>query len=200
MITASRRQLLAGAGLAALGNAMPGIAWAAPPVAARPDLFVGTGGHGHTFPGPSLPYGMAQLGPDTNNIGWDACSGYHRDDRSIMGFSHTHLSGTGIGDMLDILVVPTRQPLMLQPGPVGDPDKGYRQRFSDEFAEPGYYRVRLESGVQAELTVTDRCGLHRYRFPSGPAHILIDFAHAMFDTSDKGGLIENASLAVDSDG
>jgi predicted alpha-1,2-mannosidase len=200
MITASRRQLLAGAGLAALGNAMPGIAWAAPPVAPRPDLFVGTGGHGHTFPGPSLPYGMAQLGPDTNNLGWDACSGYHRDDHSIMGFSHTHLSGTGIGDMLDILVVPTRQPLMLQPGPVGDPDKGYRQRFSDEFAEPGYYRVRLESGVQAELTVTERCGLHRYRFPSGPAHILIDFAHAMFDTSDKGGLIANASLAVDSDG
>jgi predicted alpha-1,2-mannosidase len=200
MITASRRQLLAGAGLAALGNAMPVIAWAAPPVAAPPDLFVGTGGHGHTFPGPSLPYGMAQLGPDTNNIGWDACSGYHRDDRSIMGFSHTHLSGTGIGDMLDILVVPTRQPLMLEPGPVGDPDKGYRQRFSDEFAEAGYYRVRLESGVQAELTVTERCGLHRYRFPSGPAHILIDFAHAMLDTSDKGGLLENASLAVDSDG
>jgi predicted alpha-1,2-mannosidase len=200
MITASRRQLLAGAGLAALGNAMPGIAWAAPPAAARPDLFVGTGGHGHTFPGPSLPYGMAQLGPDTNNIGWDACSGYHRDDRSIMGFSHTHLSGTGIGDMLDILVVPTRQPLMLEPGPVGDPDKGYRQRFSDEFAESGYYRVRLESGVQAELTVTDRCGLHRYRFPGGPAHILIDFAHAMLDTSDKGGLLENASLAVDPDG
>ena len=200
MITASRRQLLAGAGLAALGNAMPGLAWAVPPVAAWPDLFVGTGGHGHTFPGPSLPYGMAQLGPDTNNIGWDACSGYHRDDRSIMGFSHTHLSGTGIGDMLDILVVPTRQPLMLEPGPVDDPDKGYRQRFSDEFAEPGYYRVRLESGVQAELTVTDRCGLHRYRFPSGPAHILIDFAHAMLDTSDKGGLLENASLAVDSDG
>jgi predicted alpha-1,2-mannosidase len=200
MISASRRQLLAGAGLAALGNAMPGLGWAAVPIVAKPDLFVGTGGHGHTFPGPSLPYGMVQLGPDTNNSGWDACSGYHRDDRSIMGFSHTHLSGTGIGDMLDILVVPTRQPLMLEPGPVGDPDKGYRQRFSDEFAEPGYYRVRLESGVQAELTVTERCGLHRYRFPSGPAHILIDFAHAMLDSSDKGALVEHASLAVDSDG
>jgi predicted alpha-1,2-mannosidase len=200
MIIASRRQLLAGAGLAALGNAMPGMAWAAPPVAARSDLFVGTGGHGHTFPGPSLPYGMAQLGPDTNDTGWDACSGYHRADGSIMGFSHTHLSGTGIGDMLDVLVVPTRQPLMLAPGPVGDPDKGYRQRFADEFAEPGYYRVRLESGVQAELTVTDRCGLHRYLFPSGPAHILIDFAHAMLDSSDHGALVEDASLAVDSDG
>ncbi len=200
MITTSRRQLLAGTGLAALSGAIPTIGWAATPVAAKPDLFVGTGGHGHTFPGPSLPYGMAQLGPDTNNIGWDACSGYHKDDGSIMGFSHTHLSGTGIGDMLDVLVVPTRQPLMLEPGPVGDPDKGYRQRFSDEFAEPGYYRVRLESGVQAELTVTERCGLHRYRFASGPAHILIDFAHAIADPSDKGAVVEDVSLAIDSDG
>lgn len=202
MITANRRHLLAGTGLAALGGAVPGIGWAQAraPVAARPDLFVGTGGHGHTYPGPSLPNGMVQLGPDTNNTGWDACSGYHHDDRSIMGFSHTHLSGTGIGDMLDVLVVPTRQPLMLEPGPVADPDKGYRQRFADAYAEPGCYRVRLESGVQAELTVTERCGLHRYRFAKGPAHILIDFAHAMLDTSDKGPLVENASLVLDPDG
>lgn len=200
MITANRRQLLAGTGLAALGQALPGTAWAETPAAGTPDLFVGTGGHGHTFPGASLPFGMAQLGPDTNNTGWDACSGYHRDDGSIMGFSHTHLSGTGIGDMLDVLVVPTRQPLMLQPGPLGDPGKGYRQRFSDEHAEPGYYRVRLESGVLAELTVTERCGLHRYHFAKGPAHILIDFAHAIIDSWDKGTLVENASLALDPDG
>ena len=199
MVRATRRGLLAGTGLAAVACVMPRAVLAAVEVD-KPNLFIGTGGHGHTFPGPSLPFGMAQLGPDTNNQGWDACSGYHRDDRSIMGFSHTHLSGTGIGDMLDVLVVPTRQKLMLKPGPVDDPNQGYRQRFSDEFAEPGYYRVRLESGVQAELTVTERCGLHRYRFADGPAHILIDFEHAIIDKWDKGTLIEDASLTLDPDG
>src|SRR5690242_7540679 len=127
MITASRRQLLAGTGLAALGSAAPALAWADSLQAGKPDLFVGTGGHGHTYPGATLPFGMAQLSPDTNNTGWDACSGYHRDDGSIMGFSHTHLSGTGIGDMLDVLVVPTRQKLMLEPGSIKNPDQGYRQ-------------------------------------------------------------------------
>jgi len=200
MITTSRRQLLAGTGLAAVGAGVPGLVWAETTVAGKPDLFVGTGGHGHTFPGATLPFGMAQLSPDTNNNDWDHCSGYHKGDASIMGFSHTHLSGTGIGDMLDVLVVPTRQPLKLVPGPVDQPDQGYRQRYSDEYAEPGYYRVRLESGVQAELTVTERCGLHRYRFADGPGHILIDFAHAMLDTSDKGDLVEDASLSLDPDG
>jgi putative alpha-1,2-mannosidase len=128
----------------------------------QPDLFIGTGGHGHTYPGATLPFGMVQLSPDTDNERWDACSGYHRDDTSIMGFSHTHLSGTGIGDMLDVLVVPTRGKLELEPGPLDNPDAGYRQRFSGEHAEPGYYRVQLESGVLAELTATERTGLHRY--------------------------------------
>src|SRR3546814_20309130 len=81
-----------------------------------------------------------------------------------MGFSHTHLSGTGIGDMLDVLVVPTRQELKLTPGSIENPDEGYRQRYSEEVAEPGYYRAKLESGVLAELTVTERCGVHRYHF------------------------------------
>jgi predicted alpha-1,2-mannosidase len=200
MITASRRQLLAGTGLAALGGAAPALAWADTPAPGRPDLFVGTGGHGHTYPGATLPAGMVQLSPDTNTHGWDACSGYHQNDGSIMGFSHTHLSGTGIGDMLDVLVVPTRQPLKLEPGSVDNPDEGYRQRYSDEFAEPGYYRVKLESGVLAELTATTRCGLHRYRFADGPAHILIDFAHAIEDDWDKGLVVQDASLTLDPDG
>ena len=200
MITTSRRQLLAGTGLAAVSAGVPGLVWAETAVGGKPDLFIGTGGHGHTFPGATLPFGMAQLSPDTNNNDWDHCSGYHKDDASIMGFSHTHLSGTGIGDMLDVLVVPTRQPLKLEPGAVDQPDEGYRQRFSDEYAEPGYYRVRLESGVQAELTVTERCGLHRYRFADGPGHILVDFAHAMLDNSDKGDLVEGALLQLDPDG
>ncbi|MES3098669.1 GH92 family glycosyl hydrolase [Sphingomonas faeni] len=203
MTIANRRQLLVGTGLASLVGALPGAGWAASGTrleASNPDLFVGTGGHGHTYPGPSLPFGMVQLGPDTDNARWDACSGYHRDDGSIMGFSHTHLSGTGIGDMLDVLVVPSRGPLKLVPGALDKPDEGYRQRFSDERAEPGYYRVRLESGVLAELTVTERTGQHRYHFPAGEGHILIDFAHMIQDVWDKGTLIDEASLRIDPDG
>ena len=200
MTTANRRQLMSGTGLTLVAGMVPTRVFAAAPAAGKPDVFIGTGGHGHTFPGASLPFGMAQLSPDTDNARWDACSGYHRDDASIMGFSHTHLSGTGIGDMLDVLVVPSRGPLKLTPGKLGDPDLGYRQRFSEEFAEPGYYRARLESGVQAELTVTERVGLHRYRFPQGAGHILIDFAHVIVDSWDKGEVIERASLALDADG
>ncbi|NIJ18626.1 putative alpha-1,2-mannosidase [Sphingomonas naasensis] len=200
MIAANRRQLLAGAGFATLTSAAPGLARGQRAAATRPDLFIGTGGHGHTFPGAALPFGMVQLSPDTDNSRWDACSGYHRTDTSIMGFSHTHLSGTGIGDMLDVLVVPTRGKLELDPGKLDDPDTGYRQRFSEEQAEPGYYRVKLESGVLAELTATERTGLHRYHFPNGAGHILIDFAHMIIDVWDKGTIVDQASLAIDDAG
>jgi predicted alpha-1,2-mannosidase len=167
---------------------------------AKPDLFIGTGGHGHTYPGATLPFGMVQLSPDTDVERWDACSGYHRDDSSIMGFSHTHLSGTGIGDMLDVLVVPATGPVKLQPGTLEHPEGGYRQRFSDEHAEPGYYRVKLESGVEAELTVTERTGWHRYRFPAGRGHLLIDLSHLVLDESDKEPLIDEALLELERDG
>src|SRR3546814_8886659 len=120
-----------------------------------------------------------------------------------MGFSHTHLSGTGIGDMLDILVVPTRRELKLEPGTIEKPGEGFRQRYSDEHAEPGYYRVKLETGVLAELTVTERCGLHRYHFGQGPGHILIDFAHAIEDdwrseehTSELQSLMRTSSAVL----
>lgn len=167
----------------------------------KPNLFIGTGGHGHTYPGPTLPFGMVQLGPDTDVERWDACSGYHRTDTSILGFSHTHLSGTGIGDMLDVLVVPTAgEKVQLTPGTLADPDAGYRQRFSDERAEPGYYAVTLESGVRAELTVTERTGWHRYAFPAGPGHLLIDLSHLVLDKSDKQPLIEDAALELLADG
>lgn len=194
----SRRELLTGTGAAAIATAVP--LKAAPPRSARPDLFIGTGGHGHTYPGATLPFGMVQLSPDTDVERWDACSGYHRDDRSIMGFSHTHLSGTGIGDMLDVLVVPARGPVQLTPGPLDNPDAGYRQRFSNEHAEPGYYAVTLESGVRAELTATERTGWHRYSFPKGRGHILIDLSHLVLDSSDKQPLIDDASLDLHVDG
>lgn len=194
----TRRQLLASSALGLAFAAAPGVARGRS--APQPNLFIGTGGHGHTYPGPTLPFGMVQLGPDTDVERWDACSGYHRTDTSIMGFSHTHLSGTGIGDMLDVLVVPTTGPVQLTPGSLGDPDSGYRQRFSDEQAEPGYYRVTLESGVKAELTVTERTGWHRYHFPAGPGHMLIDLSHLILDTSDQQPLIDDALLELAADG
>ncbi|MFS0773784.1 GH92 family glycosyl hydrolase [Sphingomonas sp. 1P08PE] len=195
MVTPDRRQLLGGTAAFAL---FPLPAIAAPP--ARADPFIGTGGDGHTYPGATVPFGMVQLSPDTDVERWDTCSGYHHGDGSIMGFSHTHLSGTGIGDMLDVLVVPTRGPVKLTPGPLADPDAGYRQRYSGEAAEPGYYRVLLESGVAAELTATERTGWHRYRFPAGAAHILIDLSHLVLDRSDAAPLIDDAHIAVDADG
>ncbi len=143
--------------------------------------FIGTGGHGHTHPGATVPFGMVQLGPDTFNDTWDWCSGYHYSDSSIMGFSHTHLSGTGIGDMLDFLVMPGTGPTRLVPGTREHPEEGYRSRFShaDEKAEPGYYSVLLKDyGIQAELSSTERAGIHRYTFPqSDSSHFIVDLIH-----------------------
>jgi predicted alpha-1,2-mannosidase len=195
MIT--RRGLLTASATLALASAAR-IEAAAPQT--RPDLFIGTGGDGHTFPGASMPFGMVQLSPDTDTARWDTCSGYHHGDASLLGFSHTHLSGTGIGDMLDVLVVPTRGPVQLQPGPLDKPDEGYRQRYSQEHAEPGYYAVSLESGVRAELTVTPRTGIHRYHFPSGPAHILIDMGHLVMEGPGESPYIDEAALTLEADG
>jgi len=149
------------------------------------DITIGTGGHGHLFPGAVVPFGAVQLSPDTYNDGWDWCSGYHLSDTSIMGFSHTHLSGTGCGDLLDFLVMPGTGESKLVPGPRSDPDAGYRSRFDhkDEHAEPGYYSVLLKDySIHAELTATERTGLHRYTFPSGnnapkSGHIIVDLLH-----------------------
>jgi predicted alpha-1,2-mannosidase len=148
------------------------------------NIATGTGGHGHTFPGATVPFGAVQLSPDTGIQLWDWSSGYHYGDNSIMGFSHTHLSGTGVGDMLDVLVVPRVGSVKLLPGSKESPEDGYRSRYShsDERATPGYYSVLLQSGgkrILAELTATERTGVHRYSFPPGEyAHILLDFHHA----------------------
>jgi predicted alpha-1,2-mannosidase len=146
------------------------------------NVALGTGGHGHTFPGATVPFGMVQLSPDTFNDGWDWCSGYHLSDKSIMGFSHTHLSGTGCGDLLDFLVVPRTGEVRLEPCDRKQPGTGYRSRFShaNEQMHPGYYSVLLDdSGVRAELTATEHAGFHRYTFPaSESSHILLDLTHA----------------------
>jgi len=149
------------------------------------DIRIGTGGHGHCYPGATVPYGMVQLSPDTYNKGWDWCSGYNYSDDSIMGFSHTHLSGTGIGDMLDILVMPCTGAVKTESGTREEPKRGYRSRFShtDEHAVPGYYSVLLRDyGIQAELTATARVGFHRYTFPKGDdSYIIVDLAHGYDD-------------------
>jgi predicted alpha-1,2-mannosidase len=146
------------------------------------NVFIGTGGHGHTYPGATLPHGMVQLSPDTFNNEWDWCSGYHYSDSSIMGFSHNHLSGTGVGDLLDVLVMPGTGPAKTEPGSRDDPGQGYRSRFShqDETAVPGYYSVLLKDyGIKAELTATERAGFHKYTFPaSDSSHFIVDLAHA----------------------
>lgn len=142
------------------------------------NVFIGTGGHGHTFPGATLPHGMVQLSPDTRLFGWDACSGYYYDDTSIMGFSHTHLSGTGIGDYGDILFMPVVGEKPLIAGTAENPDEGYRSRFSheQESARPGYYQVLLQDdSINVELTATLRAGLHRYTYPkASDARLIVD--------------------------
>ncbi len=160
------------------------------------DPRIGTGGHGHTYPGATVPFGMVQLSPDTFNEGWDWCSGYHRSDGSIMGFSHTHLSGTGAADLLDVLLMPTLGPLRLEPGTREQPETGYRARFShdDETATPGYYAVRLANGIRVELTASERVGLQRHTFPaSDAAHVVLDLAHMV---GGEGGQILDSELRI----
>lgn len=128
--------------------------------------FIGTDGHGHTYPGATRPFGMVQLSPDNGKNGWDWTSGYHYSSDTIVGFSHTHLSGTGVGDLLDILVLPTTKPVPFSKYiDVGPDISQYYSRFSheNEKASPGYYAVFLDDcGINAELTTTERAGFHRY--------------------------------------
>ena len=145
---------------------------------------LGTGGTGHAYPGAVYPFGLVQLGPDTGERGWDHCSGYKYDDKSIMGFTHTHLHGTGCADLGDILFQPTTGEIRLD---VGDPKTpnpaGYRSSFShdEESASPGYYRVLLKDyGINVELTATAHAGFHKYTFPaSDQAHIIVDLVHGV---------------------
>jgi predicted alpha-1,2-mannosidase len=131
------------------------------------DPFIGTGGHGHTYPGATVPFGMVQLSPDNGTEGWDWCSGYNYGDSTIAGFSHTHLSGTGCGDWVDISVMPNT-------GLIPDKEDYFKVRFShkNEKAAPGFYSVKLDNGINVSLTATERCGLHKYEFPAGCSPVL----------------------------
>lgn len=143
------------------------------------DPFIGTGFHGHTYPGATVPNGAVQLSPDTRTGDWDACSGYHYSDSSIIGFSHTHLSGTGCADLGDVLFHPTTKEIKrVSEGYIFNP---IAFSHADEKASPGYYSVDFKTeGIKAELTATTYTGVHRYTFQNGkPQSIIIDMAHLL---------------------
>ena len=145
------------------------------------DPFIGTGFHGHTFPGPTLPFGMVQVGPDTRIEGWDGCSGYHYSDTIIYGFSHTHLSGTGIGDYCDLLLMPIQGNPTFNNGYQDPSILNYASSFNKkkEKARAGFYEVNLDKhDIQVQLTCTERVGIHQYSFSnSSDASIVVDLEH-----------------------
>ena len=157
------------------------------------DPFIGTGEGGHTYPGASTPFGMVQLSPDTDHHsfrqGYKWAAGYRYEDPTIIGFSHTHFSGTGHSDMGDVLLMPIAGEVRLEPGDPAKPGSGYRSRFShaSEQAQPGYYAVTLSDyGIRVELTTTRRVGLQRYSFPATtPAHVLLDLRSSIYDYPGK---------------
>ncbi len=143
--------------------------------------YIGTGGHGHVFLGANVPFGAVQLGPVNISEGWDWCSGYNYADSTIIGFSHTHLSGTGIGDLGDIAVMPTTGDLIMNKGTLQEPGNFSLFSHADEKASPGYYSVVLKRyNIKAELTASTRVGFHRYTFPaSKQSHIIIDLVQGI---------------------
>ncbi|SNC77143.1 alpha-1,2-mannosidase, putative [Hymenobacter gelipurpurascens] len=176
---------------------------------------VGTQKMGHTFPGATVPFGAVQLSPDTDTISYEQdgkynpdvykyCAGYQYEDKSIVGFSHTHFSGTGHSDLGDFLIMPTTGALQLNPGTADKPQSGYRSVYSHktEVAEPAYYSVRLEDhNILAELTATNRVGFHQYTFPkSDQAHIILDLMAGIYNYPDKNVWtfvrVENDSLVT----
>ena len=160
--------------------------------------FIGTGGHGHTFPGALVPNGAIQPSPDTRIDGWDACSGYHYSDSTINGFSHTHLSGTGCCDYGDVLIMPTVGEQKITYLGKSSQQTAYASNFSheEEEAEPGYYSVFLKTyGIKAELTASKRGALHRYTFPkSNASGMIVDLDYSLQRQKN-----ENMSITVISD-
>ena len=153
--------------------------------------FIGTGGHGHTYPGAQVPFGMVQLSPDTRLTGWDGCSAYHYSDSIVYGFSHTHLNGTGVPDYADILLMPCTGKTEIE-------NYGYASSFShkNEKANPGYYQVFLDrSKINVELTATQRTGVHKYTFNSEKDnHIVVDLKHRDMVLSSELEIIDKKNI------
>ena len=173
--------------------------------------FIGTDDMGHTFPGAAVPFGFVQLSPETDTVlysygkGYNPevyryCAGYQYKDKTIVGFSHTHFNGTGHSDLGDVLLMPTVGEIQLNPGTADHPDTGYRSRFShdEEKAEPGYYSVHLSDyDINAEFTVTERAGFHKYTFPeSKNAHVIMDLTSGIYNYDGK---VVWASVRVEND-
>lgn len=172
---------------------------------------IGTNGMGHTFPGACVPFGAVQLSPDVDTIPqningryvpkvYEYCAGYQYADNTIVGFSHTHLSGTGHSDLGDVLIMPATGPVKLNPGRANHPAEGYRSRYSHttESARPGYYEVTLaDYNIRARLTATKRTGIHQYTFPKGEkGHLIIDLVHSIYNYDGK---VLWSSLRVEND-
>ncbi|MCD8165535.1 MAG: GH92 family glycosyl hydrolase [Bacteroides sp.] len=176
-----------------------GTAFSQKPLIDYVNPMVGTQSMGHTFPGACSPFGLVQLSPDTEMIphningvyqkdAYRYCAGYQYEDPTIVGFSHTHLNSTGHSDLGDILVMPITREVKLDMGTADDPESGYRSRFSHdtEQAEPGYYTVMLDDyNVKAELTATERTGVHRYTFPKGKGSIVLDLTYGIYNYEGK---------------
>ena len=161
---------------------------------------IGTQRMGHTYPGATVPFGMVQLSPETDSVGYELngkynpkvyeyCAGYQYEDKTITGFSHTHFSGTGHSDLGDFLVMPTVGALKLNPGTADKPGSGYRSRFShqNEVSQANYYKVKLDDyNIQAEMTTSTRVGFHQYTFPKADdAHIVLDLTAGIYNYPDK---------------
>ncbi|RYD75539.1 MAG: glycoside hydrolase family 92 protein [Sphingobacteriales bacterium] len=161
---------------------------------------IGTSKMGHTYPGATVPFGAVQLSPETDTLSYEVngkyngdvykyCAGYKYEDKTITGFSHTHFSGTGHSDLGDFLIMPTQGKLQLNPGTADNPKGGYRSAYShaNEKAEAGYYKVKLDDdNITAELTATDRVGMHQYTFPkSDQSHIILDLMAGIYNYEDK---------------
>jgi len=161
---------------------------------------IGTQRMGHTYPGATVPFGSVQLSPETDTIAYELnkkyngevykyCAGYQYDDKTIVGFSHTHFSGTGHSDLGDFLIMPTTGTLQLNPGTAGKPLSGYRSAYShaNEVAQANYYKVKLDDhNIMAELTTSQRVGFHKYTFPkTGDAHIILDLMSGIYNHNEK---------------
>ena len=176
-----------------VGNAQQDLAKYVKPI-------IGTQKMGHTYPGAVVPFGAVQLSPETDTLSYELngkyngdvykyCAGYRYEDKTIVGFSHTHFSGSGHSDLGDFLIMPTQGKLQLNPGVASDPKGGFRSAFShqNEVAEAGYYKVKLDDdNILAELTATKRAGMHQYTFPkSDQSHIILDLMAGIYNYEDK---------------